>query len=958
MTQTSIVSGRGNQRGMSLAEVLVAVAIFAVIFIGALMIYDRSNRVFSSSVESADLQQNTRIAFDKMLTDIRMAGYDYDRDGVPTAAGQAQQADEQIEYAGTRAITIRANLDHDEPNTFRGRESDLELPASQFPIVTTGNDEIVTYALVSESGTNPDTITFYADVTDGTDPTRDTFPTGEVEDLVEIAGVDLCASGTCDEPPYTLMRITLDGAGEPVFTPLANNIRSMEIGYFSDASGTTPLVVADAGGGQYNPANAAASQAVRAVRSTIRATNIIVVGMTDAPDMQYLDPEETIADWNQYRKYRLETLVVSRNLGKRGLREQQTAPPGPPTLDLGCFGVCGGVTLSWTAPPNTPGFGSVESYVVLWDTDVAAIDPPINPQHVGLGTSYTLPGLDPSVEYRFTVAATNSWGTTYSGQFVVGSPLNTTTPMPPSGLTASLGAGALPNAIELTWTLPTENVSGQDTLACETPAGVASTSAPVPPTASETRTIEIHRSTDMNFAPSAATLVGETTGSTGGFLDTTAANCTTYYYRIRLVEHCNTDPATQNTPPALAYSTYFPDPGDPGIEGYAESNVQPSAPTGLTVLGSSSCTLLVCKVDLEWPMVTTDVDGSPIAVETYVVEVLQDGAAYAGSPYTAIPSAGLGLAGGVATYTVAGLPELNLATAAPYEYTFTVKAVQCGLESDPSPEDKFPKCAFDGTPVVTMGAALAGNGSIGAPFELEGTSSISFSTSTSGALTSVSAIAYNSDNSEFADLGSAGPGVTLNLAWPGGSDSEVYRVDYTIIDASACQRTGSIYIEDVQVGCPFTVPVVISANLTSRAITIPILNASDFVIDIRRVEFNWDEDVAKTANNRDANISSVTFPAASGTGTVNAALSGDITDDDGGTAIATINASDANLVSNDQTGNYKMIVNFTIGGGPAGQALDGDPISNADTFNENITIFYRLLTDPVGATLRSCIVFP
>jgi len=40
-----------RQHGYSLAEVLVALAIFAIIFLAALTAYDRSNRVFKTGVE-------------------------------------------------------------------------------------------------------------------------------------------------------------------------------------------------------------------------------------------------------------------------------------------------------------------------------------------------------------------------------------------------------------------------------------------------------------------------------------------------------------------------------------------------------------------------------------------------------------------------------------------------------------------------------------------------------------------------------------------------------------------------------------------------------------------------------------------------------------------------------------------------------------------------------------------
>ena len=77
-----------KQRGFTLAEVLVATAVFALIFVATLMIYDRSNRVFSAGSQASDLQQNTRVAYEKLVSDVRLAGFDYKRGGVPTNTTQ------------------------------------------------------------------------------------------------------------------------------------------------------------------------------------------------------------------------------------------------------------------------------------------------------------------------------------------------------------------------------------------------------------------------------------------------------------------------------------------------------------------------------------------------------------------------------------------------------------------------------------------------------------------------------------------------------------------------------------------------------------------------------------------------------------------------------------------------------------------------------------------------------
>src|SRR5436190_24385607 len=106
MSNRRTSSSERRQRGFTLAEILVTTAIFAIIMIAALAVYDKSNQVFKQSTEAADMQQSTRIGFDKLVADLRMAGFDYSRGGIPTGDGQYNQPDEQIEYAGVRAVAF------------------------------------------------------------------------------------------------------------------------------------------------------------------------------------------------------------------------------------------------------------------------------------------------------------------------------------------------------------------------------------------------------------------------------------------------------------------------------------------------------------------------------------------------------------------------------------------------------------------------------------------------------------------------------------------------------------------------------------------------------------------------------------------------------------------------------------------------------------------------------------
>src|SRR3954454_23726766 len=100
------------ERGFPLAEILVTTAIFAIIMIAALTVSDRSNRVFKTGTEAADLQHSTLVGFDKLVSDLRMAGFDASRGGTPSGDGQYAQPDEQIEYAGPTAIAFRANFNY------------------------------------------------------------------------------------------------------------------------------------------------------------------------------------------------------------------------------------------------------------------------------------------------------------------------------------------------------------------------------------------------------------------------------------------------------------------------------------------------------------------------------------------------------------------------------------------------------------------------------------------------------------------------------------------------------------------------------------------------------------------------------------------------------------------------------------------------------------------------------
>lgn len=66
----------GNDRAFTLVEVLVALAVAAILIMATLTITHMSIRTYGDQERVSDAQQGARAALDLMVRDIRMAGYD------------------------------------------------------------------------------------------------------------------------------------------------------------------------------------------------------------------------------------------------------------------------------------------------------------------------------------------------------------------------------------------------------------------------------------------------------------------------------------------------------------------------------------------------------------------------------------------------------------------------------------------------------------------------------------------------------------------------------------------------------------------------------------------------------------------------------------------------------------------------------------------------------------------
>ncbi|HUP62170.1 MAG TPA: hypothetical protein VNA69_17315 [Thermoanaerobaculia bacterium] len=939
--RTSLASTQ--QHGYSIAEVLVAMAVFTVIILAALLLYDRSNKAFTQSMQSSDMQQSTRVGFGKLVSDVRLAGFDFDRDGIPfgsiaplwkpgtsyvpgnrvqpsipnghtyacTAGGtssatpptwndasgatvtevapstvvwkeagsiQYQQPDEQIEYAGTAAIVLRANFNYDVSSDQcpppgdpavpceNGREVDLESDAIQ--VVTTRNSEIVAYALVSQSGNslaNKDKIVFYADVKDE----RHVYPgsSDPDEDKVEISGVDL----TSNYPPYTLYRYTVNDDGTPTAgMPIAEDIRSLRFRYFNDTGGTDkaeigcgdpdPDVCAAEtvpnGEGAYDADDSSVEIPERDLRSSIKSIRIELLGMSPDPDRDYTDPSDTVAP--RHRKFLLETLVVPRNLGKRGMKEFSTELPGKPTLNTACVGSCNAIYLTWSPPTGFS--GDVDSYNILYEQGPCGA----NPTYVhaedagnnleGYATLFVVPGND----YRVSVQAVNKFGSATADQCLEVSVLNTTKPDKPADLKASGGDdpdyAKVANQIDLYWPPTTTNAT--TTTSCQ-PAG---TKEEVEIPWAENIYYQIWRSTKIDFDPTDGTPdevkildynISQQPVDAGGMLkwsDTTVGNCLPFYYRIQTIDACIQNSAmNEGGDIEIAQSGIFPAIGTDAIKGEALSTQTPAVPANLSVSAQNpSPPLGLTDVTIAWTAVTTDDGGEPMNVSRYLLEAKNT-------------------SGGSDVSTTAYTSSGNLQLDAGQTYDITATAVDCN-SSNPSTALPWPCNWIAGNPSIAMSQIYGGSGTLVDPYIIETPTTLSV-TFTSN-ISKVEFTTYAPDDTVIdGPVTDSGPKTTFAYSIPNPPDGVVARIRIlaTSLDGK-CTLSPNVYVLDeppppCELLDDATDPTVVTFSSGTAVVNATLKNSSvTDDLDLKKVIVTW----SKTDAAGGTALSSITVPREGG----------------------------------------------------------------------------------------------
>jgi prepilin-type N-terminal cleavage/methylation domain-containing protein len=97
----------GRQDGFTLVELMVAMSIFLLILVGIFQVFDPSRNAYQVSERKLDVQQNARVAMDRMSRQLRMTGYFPENiDNNP-----ANDLSNSIQVATDSALSVSGDLD-------------------------------------------------------------------------------------------------------------------------------------------------------------------------------------------------------------------------------------------------------------------------------------------------------------------------------------------------------------------------------------------------------------------------------------------------------------------------------------------------------------------------------------------------------------------------------------------------------------------------------------------------------------------------------------------------------------------------------------------------------------------------------------------------------------------------------------------------------------------------------
>jgi len=96
-----------SQDGFTLVELMVAMSIFLLILVGIFQVFDPSRNAYQVSTRKLDVQQNARVAMDRMARQIRMTGYFPEN----IDNNNANDLSNSVQVATDAALSVAGDLD-------------------------------------------------------------------------------------------------------------------------------------------------------------------------------------------------------------------------------------------------------------------------------------------------------------------------------------------------------------------------------------------------------------------------------------------------------------------------------------------------------------------------------------------------------------------------------------------------------------------------------------------------------------------------------------------------------------------------------------------------------------------------------------------------------------------------------------------------------------------------------
>jgi len=280
-----------KEKGVTLIELLIALVISAIIIAGIYRTFIHQQKTYATQDQVADMQQNVRVAINRMMREIRMAGFGSVQGVLPVTfpgVGRTYPNLINIDLPAAGDLTIVSGIG--------GNATLLKQPGDSVGAILLGPDQIQVLSLaefdinsnidrryISIGGLESHFITAI-DV-----PNRILTLNTDVGNFYQIGGPNPTQVYAIRAISY---RIVIDASGRPIlrrdenigggFQPMADNIEAIE---FRNPDGSTPL----------NPNS--------------MSLQVAVTARTDRPD-----PDLQKAG-DGYRRRQFTSLILQRNRG-------------------------------------------------------------------------------------------------------------------------------------------------------------------------------------------------------------------------------------------------------------------------------------------------------------------------------------------------------------------------------------------------------------------------------------------------------------------------------------------------------------------------------------------------------------------------------------------------------------------------------------------------------------------